>query len=180
MSGIVVQRFERTPLADIAALAEFGVATIHEAQGRTGLLAPYMNPIYTGARVCGTAVTVKVPLFDGWRTAGRVAQARSQANSVTHQLTALESQVRLDVQTSLDALALANRIIKAAELNVAQARRAADMTEANYRLGAATQLDVIDSQEALRQAENIRNQALYVHANARASLRFVMGRELLD
>ena len=126
------------------------------------------------------AITIDVPLFDGWRTKGRVAQARSQMNTVTHQLTALESQVRLDVQTSLDALALANRIIKAAELNVAQARRAGDMTEANYRLGAATQLDVIDSQQALRQAENIRNQALYVHANARASLRFVMGRELLD
>jgi HAE1 family hydrophobic/amphiphilic exporter-1 len=126
------------------------------------------------------AVTVSVPLFDGWRTAGRVAQARSQLNSVTHQIAALESQVRLEVQTSIDALALANRIIKAAELNVTQARRAAEMTEANYRLGAATQLDVIDSQQALRQAESIRNQALYVHANARASLRFVMGRELLD
>jgi HAE1 family hydrophobic/amphiphilic exporter-1 len=126
------------------------------------------------------AVNVVVPLFDGWRTAGRVAQARAQRNTVTQQIAALENQVRLDVQSSLDALALASRTIQAAELNVTQARRAAEMTAANYKLGAATQLDVIDAQQALRQAENIRNQALYTHANARASLRFVMGRNPLE
>jgi outer membrane protein TolC len=126
------------------------------------------------------AVNLVVPLFDGWRTAGRVAQARAQRNTVTQQIAALENQVRLDVQSAFDALTLASRTIQAAELNVTQARRAAEMTAANYRLGAATQLDVIDAQQALRQAENIRNQSLYTHANARASLRFVMGRNPLD
>ena len=126
------------------------------------------------------AVNIAVPLFDGLRTGGRVAQARAQRNTTTQQIAALENQVRLDVQSAFDALTLANRTIKAAELNVTQARRAAEMTEANYRLGAATQLDVIDAQQALRQAENIRNQSLYTHANARASLRFVMGRDPLE
>jgi outer membrane protein TolC len=124
-------------------------------------------------------VNIIVPLFDGWRTAGRVAQARAQRNTITQQIAALENQVRLDVQSAFDALALSNRTIQAAELNVTQARRAAEMTEANYRLGAATQLDVIDAHQALRQAENIRNQALYTHANARASLKYVMGRDPL-
>jgi outer membrane protein TolC len=99
---------------------------------------------------------------------------------VTQQIAALENQVRLDVQSAFDALALADRTIQAAELNVVQARRASEMTEANYKLGAATQLDVVDAQQSLRQAENIRNQAMYMHANARATLRFVMGRNPLE
>ena len=123
---------------------------------------------------------MKVPLFDGWRTAGRVAQARANRNTVSEQIAALESQVRLEVRTALDALALADRTIQAAELNVVQARRASEMTDANYKLGAATQLDVVDAQQSLRQAENIRNQALYTHANARATLRYIMGRDPLE
>jgi HAE1 family hydrophobic/amphiphilic exporter-1 len=126
------------------------------------------------------SVNVTVPLFDGWRTAGRVAQARADRNSVTQQIAALENQVRLEVQSAFDALALANRTIQAAELNVTQARRASEMTEANYKLGAATQLDVVDAQQLLRDAENIRNASLFTHANARAALRFVMGRDPLE
>jgi HAE1 family hydrophobic/amphiphilic exporter-1 len=125
-------------------------------------------------------VTLKVPLFDGWRTAGRVAQATADRNTVTQQIAALENQVRLDVQSAWDSLALSARTIQAAELNVTQARRALDMTEATYRLGAATPLDVIDAQQALSQAENIRNQALVSHANARATLQYVTGRDPLQ
>ena len=135
------------------------------------------NPDYSR---WSASIQLKVPLFDGWRTAGRVAQARANRDTVSEQIAALESQVRLEVQTALDALALADRTIQAAELNVVQARRASEMTDANYKLGAATQLDVVDAQQSLRQAENVRNQALYTHANARAALRFIMGRDPLE
>jgi outer membrane protein TolC len=63
---------------------------------------------------------------------------------------------------------------------VTQAQRALDMTQANYNHGAATTLDVLDAQAALSLAESTRLEALYEHANARATLRCVMGRGPLD
>src|SRR5437762_3707630 len=63
----VVYRNVRRAAGDVAAkLGAFGTATVHEAMGRTGLLKPYMRPIYAGAQASGTAVTVLLHPGDNW------------------------------------------------------------------------------------------------------------------
>ena len=64
MTGVVVRAVDRADRAVVDALGTFGVATIHEAQGRSGLLEPHVRPIYPGTRISGSAVTVSVPPGD--------------------------------------------------------------------------------------------------------------------
>lgn len=64
--GIVKRNIVRADKKAVEQLAQFGVATIHEAMGRVGLMQPYIRPIYTGAHFCGPAVTVLLQPGDNW------------------------------------------------------------------------------------------------------------------
>jgi len=66
VNSVVVRNIRRADPAAVGRLARFGVATLHEAQGRTGLMKPCLRPIYPGAAACGTAVTVLAQPGDNW------------------------------------------------------------------------------------------------------------------
>jgi 4-hydroxy-4-methyl-2-oxoglutarate aldolase len=88
-SAIAVRNVTRADAASVAELAGHGVATVHEALARMGLMAPYMRPIYPGAKLCGTAITIFAHPGDNWML--HVAAELLQAGDVAVLATSSEN-----------------------------------------------------------------------------------------
>jgi len=126
------------------------------------------------------AVNFNLPLYDSGRKAGLVVQASSRVRAMEHLLKKMENDVLLEVKEAFDAMQSSEKTIAAAQLSVQQAERVFEMMESNYRYGAATTLDVMDSQNALVVARNARIAAIYNYEMAKARVRLASGSLIVD
>lgn len=121
-----------------------------------------------------------LPLYDSGRKEGMVTQAASRLRAAEHGLAQLTNNVRLEIKEAQDLLQSSAEAIAAARLNVTQAERVLSMMQANYQYGAATTLDVVDSEAALVAARNAQMNATYQYEVAKARLRLAVGSPILD
>ncbi len=122
----------------------------------------------------------RLPFIDSGRKSGLIAQALARLRAAEQRLALLENNVKLEVKQAYDDMQASAKAIAAAQLSVAQAEKVLSMMEANYRYGAATTLDVVDSQTALAIARNAKVAATYNYEMAKARLRLAAGMPILD
>lgn len=121
-----------------------------------------------------------LPLFDSGRKAGLIVQAKARVRTAEHMLAKYENDVRLEVNQAYDDMQSSAEAIAAARLSINQAEKVLEMMQANYQYGAATTLDVTDSQTALTVARNAQIGAIYEYEMAKARLRLASGSPILD
>jgi outer membrane protein TolC len=124
--------------------------------------------------VWAAGVFVRVPLFDGWRTRGQIAQASSQLRDSRIALDQLRESISLEAKVSLDELTDSEQVIPATRLNITQAEKALELAETSYRYGVATFLDVTDAQLSLTVAQTDYARALHAYMSAKARVLSVM------
>jgi outer membrane protein len=120
-------------------------------------------------------VNFTFPLFDGFKRSGLTVQAVAAQRSARLDREKFESQVRLSIRQVLDELNAASETVEAAKTNVRQAEKVLIMMQDNYKYGAATTLDILDSQAAVSVARTDLLRGLHDYCIARADLRWSIG-----
>ncbi len=122
----------------------------------------------------------KLPFIDSGRKSGLIAQAVARVRAAEQRLAQLQNNVRLEVKQAYDDMQSSAKAIAAARLSMDQAEKVLAMMQANYQYGAATTLDVVDSQTALALARNSLIGATYEYEMAKARLRLASGDPIPD
>ncbi len=123
------------------------------------------------------AVTFTFPIFDGLKRSGMMWQASANQRAARLQREKSEQQIRLAIQQGYDELKASAETIAAARANVGQAEKVLEMTQNNYKFGAATTLDEVDAQTAVSVARSNLLRGLHDYSVARANLRWAIGEE---
>ncbi len=117
-----------------------------------------------------------LPVFDGFKRSGMVFEATANQRAARLEREKAQQQIRLSLQQALDEVKATRETIAAARANISQAERVLEMTQANYKYGAATTLDILDAQTALSVARTNLLRGQYDYSAARATLRWTLGR----
>jgi outer membrane protein TolC len=158
--NLEISRAEDKP--EVTLDAEYGFATQH------------LEHLNTDRERWGAGLSLRFPLFDGRRTRGLTAQARSQLRDVDLAAAQLREEITLEAKIALDGLVEAEEIIRASSLNIEQAEKAVELAETSYRYGVAILLDVSDAQLALTVARTDHARSLRDYMLAKAQVLSVM------
>jgi len=139
-----------------------------------GFASQEVDHLNTDRERWAAGVTLQMPIFDGWRTRGQVAQARSQIQEVQIATAKLRESITLEAKVALDALREAEEVITAAAVSTEEAQKALELAETSYRYGVAILLDVSDAQLALTVAQVDYATALRDYMRAKAGVLSVM------
>lgn len=120
-------------------------------------------------------LSVKVPVFEGGRTSGRLAQDHAKLAQIEMSVAQLSDRIRLEVTQAVLKLREASELVSSQEKVLAQAREGLRLAQAGYEQGLNRQLDVLDAQHGLTQARRGHARAAYAHLMAEASLRKATG-----
>jgi outer membrane protein len=141
-----------------------------------GLMARLPQNLVNSEFIRWTAgVNFTLPVFDGFKRSGMMWQAVANQRVARLEREKFEQQIRLAIQQGYDELNAASETIAAARANVSQAEKVLSMMQNNYKYGAATTLDIVDSQTALSVARTNLLRGLHDYSVARASLRWTLG-----
>ena len=172
---------QRLRIAERSADAQLSLARAEsrmrlDFSGSYGLMARLPQNLINREFTRWTAgVNFTLPLFDGFKRNGLVEQAVANQHAARLDREKFEQQVRLAIQQGYDDLRAAEESIAAANATVGEAEKVLAMTQANYKYGAATTLDVVDAETSRSVARTNLLRGLYDYSVSRASLRWSLG-----